>query len=293
MLRQKDKQSDIVFQAEENLLNQGTGEIVLTKGAFRSIPVIPGERNFESYVQEFCGMTGLAAKTLRFLTEHRDINQNLVINSSCLVKVVHSKDFVKSDLSNSLNQMFTEQIGCDFKIKAGSKEIPCFSYMLSSRSQFLAKLLEEERKEPVMKIEGISENQEEAILQTIKWIHTGNIEFSENIFDVIEILEIARGWSIDELSEKCQENIKGKLTSENVLDLLVKYGGKENIQKLNEEIWSEAKSLFLREFAYIQQLNPDLEKRIASVPGLMSQLFSHAINAKNPKKNRHVRFSIE
>ena len=291
MLRQKDKQSDIVFQAGENLINHGTGECILTKNSFKSIQ-ISGERMFESYVNEFCGLTGLPARSLRFQMEHREINSSLIITSSCLVKVNHQKDAVSSEFSKSMESLFKEAVGADIKLKFVGTEIPCHSYILSSRSPVFAKLLAEERKESVIELLKYEERFKEPILNMIRWIYTGDAEFSEDIFSVIGLLRLAKDFELSELVERCEEDVRGKLSAENVLDLLITFG-KEGNSPLSEGIWSECKSLFLREFTYIQQLHSDLEERIASVPGLMSELFSHASSAKHPKKNRHVRFSMD
>ena len=53
-------------------------------------------RVFQSYVNEFCGMLGLASNTLKFMIDgsKRDyINPNKVMNSSCLIKVFHTQEF--------------------------------------------------------------------------------------------------------------------------------------------------------------------------------------------------------
>ena len=293
MLRQKDKQSDIVFQAGENLINQATGELVLTKNSFKAIS-ISGERPFESYIHEFCGLTNLSIRSLVFKVEHRDVSPSLIISSSCLVRVTHSKDANASELSKALILLFNESMGSDVTIQFFDKEVPCHSYLLASRSPVFAKMLSEERKEnEKIVLDKYSEKYKEQIFNMLKWIHTGEAEFNEDIFQVIDLLHIAKDFELTELVQHCEEDIKGKLSSENVLDLLVIFGNKMSSAVISEEIWNECKSLFLREFAYVQQLNPDLEDKISKVPGLMSQLFAHVANAKHPKKNRHVRFSVD
>eukprot|EP00826_Nyctotherus_ovalis_P039090 TRINITY_DN3727_c0_g1_i3.p1 TRINITY_DN3727_c0_g1~~TRINITY_DN3727_c0_g1_i3.p1 ORF type:complete len:294 (+),score=58.95 TRINITY_DN3727_c0_g1_i3:37-918(+) len=293
MLRQRDKEMDIVFQAEENLLNQATGEIVLTKNSRKSIPVVLGERSFESYMNEFCGLTGLSPHTLRFQTEHRDINPYLIISSSCLVKVAHTSDFVASDYSSALAAMVTDSAGSDISIKIGCTMIPSYSYIVSARSPVLSKLIAEEKKESMVCIEGIEPENEKLAVEVFKWIHTGRLELPEDFFKMVEMMRLAASWQLPELAEKCEENITGRLSAENVLDLLVACGRVKEENVVSEETWNCAKSLFLKEFAYIQQLHADLEKRIADVPGLMSELFLHSLNAKGQKKDRHVRFFFE
>lgn len=292
MLRTKEKQSDIVFQAAENLLNQATGEIALTKNSFKSLP-IAGERTFESYVHEFCGIAGVPMRCLRFLMEHRDVSPNLVITSSCLVKVSHLKEGSPSDFAVALTELFDSGIGSDVKVRFAGREAPCQSCVLASRSPVFAKLLGEERKEPVIELREVDEKSADTFANMLRWVHTGVAEFSEDIFVVIGLLDVATRFELAGLVTRCEEDIRGKLCAENVLDILTRYGGEKASSPLSEDIWNECKSMFLREFTYIQQLNVDLETRVAAVPGLMSQLFSHAANAKRPKKNRHVRFSVD
>ena len=97
-------------------------------------------------------------------------------------------------------------------------------------------------------------------------MHTGILEVSDDIFKIIEIAKIAKKWGLAELVDKCEEDIIAKLSAENVLDLLINFGKNPKENMFSEEIWDNAKTLFLKEFTYIQQLSPDLEKKIADVP---------------------------
>ena len=162
----------------------------------KSLPVAAGERTFESYVNEFCGLTGLSVRTLRFQTEHRDVNSSLIISSSCLVKVTHALDFAQSDLSIALNKMVLDPVGFDITIKIGTKMIPSYSYVLSVRSPFLSKLFAEERKDSIFCIDGINPDIEDLAVAVFKWIHTGILEFSAAIYKIIEIAKIAKKWEL-------------------------------------------------------------------------------------------------
>ena len=57
-------------------------------------------------------------------------------------------------------------------------------------------------------------------------------------------------------------------------------------------VMQHCKSLFLREFQEVRECSPDLEARLASVPGLLTSLFEHVseMKQKRRKKNK-VRFS--
>lgn len=55
---------------------------------------------------------------------------------------------------------------------------------------------------------------------------------------------------------------------------------------------NSCKSVFIRDFQEVLAANPDLELKLASVPGLIIALFSHVNEQKNRKKKKKVRFSF-
>jgi speckle-type POZ protein len=120
------------------------------------------------------------------------------------------------------------------------------------------------------------------------WMYCGEIRFPDNIFDVFELLLLADEYGLIDLKEKCEEDMKLKLHETNVLQMLILC---ETHPIVSEGLAEKCKSLFIQEFDQIQKINPNLEKEIISVPGLMIKLFAHIHSKKN--KKRKVTFVIE
>lgn len=59
------EQIDIIFEAGEDLLNSQKSQVVMLKNTSIRLP-ITRPRTILSYSFEFCGITGLVFKTLRF-----------------------------------------------------------------------------------------------------------------------------------------------------------------------------------------------------------------------------------
>ena len=82
----KTENNDIIFEAGEDLYShQKTTLLLLSQTSFRI--QITKSRKIQSYSFEFCGMTGLSYKTLRFQSLGRDISPDLIITTPCLIKV--------------------------------------------------------------------------------------------------------------------------------------------------------------------------------------------------------------
>jgi hypothetical protein len=64
----------------------------MLKGAVKTVQITKN-RMFQSYVNEFCGMVGLASNTLKFHIDKRELNPTKIVNSSCLIKVTHTNEF--------------------------------------------------------------------------------------------------------------------------------------------------------------------------------------------------------
>jgi hypothetical protein len=63
----------IIFEADENLCQAPSMRVLLLVGSQQALPLTKTARSFQSYVNEMCGLVGLASNTLRFQTEKRDV----------------------------------------------------------------------------------------------------------------------------------------------------------------------------------------------------------------------------
>lgn len=62
--------------------------------------------------------------------------------------------------------------------------------------------------------------------------------------------------------------------------------------ELSSNILTACKTLFIRDFSDVVVHNPDLEQRLASVPGLIISLFGHVNEQRHKKNKKKVRFSF-
>ncbi|CDW74743.1 ankyrin repeat and fyve domain-containing protein 1 [Stylonychia lemnae] len=337
MLRHQSEQpSDIIFEAEEDLYQSPTKQILMLKGSERTVQLTKN-RMFQSYVNEFCGMVGLASNTLRLQIEKREINPHKLVNSSCLIKVAHTPEFhnaPNNSLKPSLRSILEQGYCSDLKLVFKSKTIPVNKCILTSRSQKFASMIcssTEEIKFPHKNIK--------SFWRLLIWIYSGELDVPDDIIETIDLFYLAQEFQVIDLMWRCEEEIILKISPSNVVDVLVKYYpaltrdviiGSSNDDDLNlEEVKSLAndelqytspnednnpqlqspisdtykaelsqnilnacKSVFIKEFPDVVLNNPDLEQRLASVPGLIIALFSHINEQKHRKKKNKVRFSF-
>jgi len=144
MLRHSSEQpSDIIFQADEDLYQSPSGQIVMLKHSQEKV-MITRNRMFQSYIHEFCGLSGLSSSTLKFLVERKEVNPLQVVNAACLIKVQHSADFYNApnnSLRPALRSIFENNICSDLVIKIDSHRLNANKCILSSRSSVLARLV--------------------------------------------------------------------------------------------------------------------------------------------------------
>jgi hypothetical protein len=77
---QHQEPKEIVFEADEDLYQVPSMSVVLLAGQSKSIALSKNPRSFQSYVNEMCGVLGLASNTLRFQTEKRDVPPSRIVS---------------------------------------------------------------------------------------------------------------------------------------------------------------------------------------------------------------------
>ena len=122
----------------------------------------------------------------------------------------------------------------------------------------------------------------------LMWMYCGEIRFPENILNVFDLMLLADEYLISDLKQKCEEDMLTKINEANVLDMLILL---EKHPAESCALSEKCKSLFIDDFDKIYKLNPDIEKQIFEIPGLMTKLFSHIHSRKSHK--RKVTFVFE
>ena len=288
----KTETPDIIFEAAEDLYSPSKGQILLLKSNTIKIS-IQKPRKYLSYANEFCGLTALSYKTLRFLSLGRDVLPDIVITSCCLVKVYHTSEFtlsVSNPLKSSLYSLYSNGSYSDLKIILNGKiEFKAHKCILASRSTKFECMLSTSFMEGCSNIVSIECVAPELFRLMLMWIYCGEIKFPEDIIDVFKLMLLADEYMMIDLKEKCEEDIRINLDNTKVLDVLLLI---EKHPVVSAELTDKCNSMFIDEFDKILRDCPELEKKIVEVPGLMTKLFSH-IHAKKNSKKRKVTFVIE
>ena len=292
MLKKEEKGiEDIIFEAKVNLRVTLTGEVRLVKNGTKRIE-IQGERNFRSYINEFCGMVGLNGNHLRFQVEYQDLEMEQIVNKSCTIGVSPNPQFVLSSgtsLRSALHDLYDDSMATDLTITLSEgKLVKGNKCILAVRSPTFARLLEHtDSKSDNLDFSHLNSS---IFRKVLKWIYTGCIKLPQDILQVIELFQMAEEFELIDLKQRAEEDIIAKISPENVLHLLTNYT--EN--SLSVEICDMCKTIFNKQFQVVLAHNPDIEEQVTAVPGLMIQLFSHVNQkSKKSKKRRHVRFSLD
>lgn len=117
----------MAFEAVEDLSNVSKTQVLLFKGSSKSIPVDFESRTFQSYCFEFCGLTGLSYKTLRFRNLNRDIRPDTAISASCVFQVSHRIEFSiesRNSLQTAMAGAFKSGYLSDVTVRVTSMEEP-------------------------------------------------------------------------------------------------------------------------------------------------------------------------
>ena len=289
MLKAKENY-DIVFEAAEDLYNLSKTQILLLKNSYKIIP-ISKPRQFQSYCYEFAGIVGIAYQSLRFLIGGRDVSPEICIMSNCHVKVFHTSEFnlqPQNSLKSSFLTLLNSGIFTDVTLKVGKELIKAHKCVLVSRSAKFNAMFTSNMLETQSNTIEIDFKNPELFRSMIMWLYCGEIKFPEDIFDVFDLMLLADEYLVSDLKQKCEEDMLAKLNEANVVKMLILL---ERHPMVDNCVSDRCKTLFIEEFDKISKLNPDLEKDIQSIPGLMTKLFSHVHSRKHTK--RKVTFVFE
>eukprot|EP00347_Sterkiella_histriomuscorum_P014120 403362092 len=222
MLRHTSEQpQDIVFEAEEDLYQSPTKQILMLKGVSKSVPLTKN-RMFQSYVNEFCGMLGLASNTLRLTVEKRELNPNKIVNTACVIKVQHTPEFhnspnnsLKPALRSILDQGYCADIKLVFK---NNQVIEANKCILTSRSLKFRELISKDTQSLRLPYKNVKTFQ-----KLLVWIYSGELDVPEDVIETIELFYLAQEFQVMDLMWRCEEDIILKISPQNVVDVLVKY----------------------------------------------------------------------
>ncbi|CAI2369459.1 unnamed protein product [Moneuplotes crassus] len=130
----------------------------------------------------------------------------------------------------------------------------------------------------------------------LEWIYSGDIILPTTMNEVIKLSELSEIFMIDDLTNRCQEDIINHVNVDNVVEILCNNSVPNEDHSnylLSPIILKHCKSFFLKEFQEILLHDKDVEMKICKIPGLVTSLLTHKTESKSSsKKERKVTFSL-
>ncbi|CAD8104026.1 unnamed protein product [Paramecium sonneborni] len=295
MLKKKgSEQLDIIFEAGEDLLSLSKNQVIMIKNNSIKLPIIK-PRTFLSYSLEFCGITNLNYKMLRFQSLGRDIRPETNIMTSCLVKVIHTTEFsqmVQNPLKTSFQSLFNNGSNSDILFQINDEQpLLLHKCILACRSPKFNGMFSSNMIENNQKLVRVEYKKPDLFKVMLQWIYCGYWkEFPVEIEDTCDLMLLADEYLIADLKQKCEEDIISKLNSNNIMQILLFVEKHSNI--ISSMLLEKTNSMFIDDFDKIHKQNSDLEKEITKVPGLMTKLFQN-LHQKKIRKGRKVHFVVE
>ncbi|OMJ68652.1 hypothetical protein SteCoe_33845 [Stentor coeruleus] len=279
---------DIIFEAGEDLFSNSS--LILTKGAHKRI-MLSRARTAQSYVYEFCGMVGVSPSSLRFSLEAHPLDPTIIILTPSLVKVYHCTSILHSSnnsLQPALLDLLTSGIQSDIIIHVNKRSFPVHKCILMCRSPKFQAMFSNKMLEKEAGVIYLKETNEVLFEKLLQWIYSGNVVMPEDMNDLCQLMILADEYLLNDLKMRCEEDIIAKLSTENLIDIMV---SAHKLPLTGDGLIEECLEMFVKEYHKIKD-TPDLENIISSVPGLMLKLFGRFHSVSKKARKRRVTFRI-
>jgi speckle-type POZ protein len=135
----------------------------------------------------------------------------------------------------------------------------------------------------------LQETDEDLFEKLLQWIYSGNVVMPVGVKDVCKLMVLADEYMINDLKMRCEEDMVAKLTTENLIEIMV---AGHKLPLTGDGVIEECLEMFVKEYQKIKDTD-ELEKIIANVPGLMLKLFSRFHSISKKARKRRVTFRID
>lgn len=131
-------------------------------------------------------------------------------------------DALKMEVLDHVSQMYLNPEVSDVTLVVNDVEIPGHRSVLASRSSYLKELLfgqpwEVFKDTGKVPIEGV--NDVEAFKAVLKFIYTGDVDLSDDVSFLIEMIRLARMYSLFTLEDTLKSHLKGLISIDNILKI--------------------------------------------------------------------------
>ncbi len=289
--------SIIVTQA---LTDTSSGKLVtIPKGTVKVFDHLQ-TRTYKSYCYEFCGQYEIPLRKCKFSLGGKEFEMDRKVLDPCEIHVGPVTDSVAAGgIQQSLAKILATGLYSDLILSVKSERFKVHKGVLMARSPKLKTMLSSLLKEghaPCINI--LSECSPEVFRKMLFWIYTGDCKMPDNVFESCKLLALADEYLLADLVAICEEDVLLKIDAENVVKILTQ-DGVGIPEKCEAKIFTECKNVLLSEFETIYEKDPDVEKKLTAVPGLITKILLHANDSKQlcrkstgkiPKKK--VRFNL-
>lgn len=204
----------MVFQPCEDLTTPSQTKIIKRNGEEESI-YVSKPRNFQSYCYEYCGKLDMPYKNLKFRVNDKEVRNDYIVRSSCIVKVLNNfgESLIGgSALKESLMKLQHTQKFADVKLLIGSETILAHKCLLATRSTKFKMMFDanlEENQTNEIQIHG----NVDLLKKMIDWIYSGDLEFPEDEKEIFDLILLADEYLLEDLKRKCEEELLLKISS--------------------------------------------------------------------------------
>eukprot|EP00347_Sterkiella_histriomuscorum_P021639 403333279 len=286
------RQNEVVFYSCDNLFREslvGHKELAMKKNCKCKF-ALDTNRNFQSYIYEFCGLLNVQMSEVKFFIKNREVPYQRQIRKPCTIEVYIHNQAQRQD-QNSLKIAYSELLEkgnySDIDLIVNGETIKAHKCILIARSDKFRVMLQNQMKESIenrvdIKIDNIKFENYKLLIQ---WIYQGECDLPDSVKDLLELIQLTDEYLLPDLQKVCEEQIIELMDYQSSVDILT---NTELIlpETSDQAIRNAAKTVVIEDYDQIEMIYPDIEERISKVKGLMSELFNYKRKKKSSKRRR-------
>ena len=207
-------------------------------------------RTYLSYCAEFCGKFNLQLRHLKFMLGGKEIVPQRNPVSQCEIVVLPRTNPASDALKDSLSKIMHNSIYCDVELhvygkateerkeyaeitdspgastQASSEDKPntikAHKCILMARSPKFEAMLRHDMQEQSSSVVEIHESRAstQTFRRLIEWLYTGRTELPEDIYELIDLLNLSDEYLLPDLAKVCHDYILERIDADNVLEVL-------------------------------------------------------------------------
>jgi len=289
---------EVTITVKEDLTDNSTGRLIeIPKATIKVFDYI-SSRTYGSYCYEFCGYFGIPFKKCCFMLNEKVVTMDRKVLEPCNISVINScEEVVGTKMQSAMLKLFTNSIYCDLKLLLQDEVFHVHKGILMARSPKFRTMLSSFMKEGYTSSVTILSDCSPSIFKLmLMWIYGGTCKMPLDVFESCKLLALADEYLLNDLVSICEDDILLKINTQNVVRLITQ-NGMGIPERSDQKIFAECESVLLTNFKSIYESDPDIEKKLVAVPGLITKILLNANNIKHSVKKsktpkKRVRFDL-